>query len=256
MNSLIVFFMCCCCLPTSLMAAEVPWHEVKSAHFQVFFKHCPKAFVDSVVASAEQNYHDTMTTLGFTRYKSWTWQNRPKIYVFDGPEDYKGSNMEWSAGTARIDQREIMTFPMAQGFFDSVLPHELGHIIFHEAIGMDNNIPLWLDEGVAMYLEKGQRLGADDAVRQAAREGKFISLEELGSMKLTNATGVSAVQLFYEEAASLVGFLLHRYETYRFDRLCRELNKGTPFEWALPKAYMELRTVSDLEKAWRKYLQL
>ena len=251
--------LCVCGLLTAgMVCAEpeaVPWQQQKSDHFILIYQSVPDSFIQEVVDSAEAYYQDTMTTLGFTRYKGWTWSERVKIRVYDSRRAYTGSShYAWSAGQVNPATREIATFPSQNGFFDSTLPHELGHIIFHEAVGFGDNIPLWLDEGVAMYQEKARRLGADDAVRAMIADGTFIPLAALDSTGLDAGTDQTVVQAFYTEAASLVGFMINKYETYRFERLCRELKLGTPFAWALKKAYMEFDDLEALEKAWNGYL--
>ncbi len=250
-------FACVCFLLSAGMACAEPaaWQEQKSEHFIVAYQNVPDSFAQQVVDSAEEYYQDTMTTLGFTRYKGWAWDRRVKIRVYDSRRTYTGSShYAWSAGQVDPSAREIATFPSQNGFFDATLPHELGHIIFHEAVGFGDNIPLWLDEGVAMYQEKARRLGADDDVRAMIANGTFIPLAELDRNGLGAGTDQALVQAFYTEAASLVGFMINKYETYRFERLCRELKVGTPFAWALKKAYMEFDDLEALEKAWKGYL--
>ena len=80
--------------------------------------------------------------------------------------------------------KTIKTFPEAHGFFDTILPHELGHIIFRDYIGFTINIPLWFEEGVAIYQEKAKRLGANKAVKEAIENGQFIPLSQLSGMRL------------------------------------------------------------------------
>ena len=208
-----------------------------------------------VVEAAEDRYRETMTVLGFTRYTGWTWDKRVKITIHDSQDAYvKFSHNAWSAGEVNPATKEIMTFPSESGFFDSLLPHELGHIIFREGAGFHNNIPLWLDEGVAMYQEKSRRLGADEDVRALITEGSYIPLADLDRMVLRSGTDRGMVHAFYAEAASLVGFLINKYEVYRFVRLCRDLHEGQSFEEALKKAYMEFPHLAALERAWRRYL--
>jgi hypothetical protein len=231
------------------------WQEVKSEHFIIRHQHVPSSFVKEVVRSAEDHYRETMTTLGFTRYKGWTWSGRVKINIYNSRQDYVGSaHHSWSAGQVDPAAKEISTFPSESGFFDSILPHELGHIIFREAAGFNGNIPLWLDEGVAMYQERAKSIGADGHVRELIDSGAYIPLAQLDAMALGSKTDRAVVNAFYNEAASLVGFLIKKYEVYRFERLCHELMKGKPFTVALKKAYMQFDGLGALEKAWRGYL--
>ena len=238
-----------------VVAASSPWQEEKSEHFIIAYQHVPESFVKDVIEAAEDHYRQTMTTLGFTRYTGWTWKNRVKIVIHDSQSAYvKASHYAWSAGQVSPDTKEIVTFPSESGFFDSLLPHELGHIIFREGVGFHDNIPLWLEEGVAMYQERARRLGADADVRDLIAQGYFIPLEDLDRITLRSGTSRATVQIFYTEAASLVGFLINKYEVYRFVRLCRELKEGQRFDVALNKAYMEFPNLSALERSWRRYL--
>jgi hypothetical protein len=236
-------------------ASSSPWQEEKSEHFIIAYQKVPESFVQEVIRAAEEHYSDTITTLGFTRYQGWTWDKRVKIVIYDSQEAYvKSSHYGWSGGQVNPETKEIVTFPSESGFFDSLLPHELGHIIFHEGVGFYDNIPLWLDEGVAMYQERARRVGADDGVRSLIAEGAYIPLKDLDEMVLSSGTDRAKVRAFYTEAASLVGFLINKYEVYRFVRLCRDLHNGEMFAVALKKSYMEFSDLSVLERAWRRYL--
>jgi len=227
----------------------------KSEHFVVYFKNAPDYFVKSVIKEAEAIYRQTTYSLGFTRYKGWIASSRVSIYAYDDAGDYsRATGLPWSGASVSIPQRKIMTFPSANGFFDSTLPHELGHIIFRDFVGHRARVPLWLEEGVAVYQERAGRLGADRAVQASLRDGTFIPLENLGLMHLSHATPRDRVNLVYAESASVVAYMIDELETYRFVRLCRELKEGGSFERALNKAYMKFKKISDLEKAWKDAL--
>jgi hypothetical protein len=250
---LLLFILFSPLLGSSLSASE--WREEKSEHFIIYFRNAPEGFVRNTVNRAEEIYRKTATTLGITRYKGWTWDKRVKIFIYDNDRDYKANaGYGWSGGIVNPDARTISTFPSASGFFDSLLPHELGHIVFREYLGPKAVVPLWLSEGVAMFEEEGGRIGADEEVRFAIEKGRFISLQELSEITLTNDSKKGLVELFYAEAASVVNFLISSGETYRFQRLCSYLKDGMRFEWALKKAYMKYQTITDLDKAWRKTL--
>ncbi len=239
----------------ALMASSAEWHEVKAEHFIVYYKNASARFVENTVSRAEEDYKATATSLGFTRYKGWTWNGRVKIYIYDNAEDYKASSgLGWSAGSVQTRSKVISAYPSAHGFFDSTLPHEIGHIIFRDFVGEDAAVPLWLEEGVAMFQEESGRWGSDDEVRRIMEENKFISLADLTGLELNRNSDPELVRIFYVEAASLVSFLLDEGEMYRFARLCRELKSGTRFEWALKKAYMKYQTINALEAAWKDHL--
>ncbi len=239
-----------------LFAQAERWKELKSEHFIVYYREAPFDFVQNVQKAAEQYYREINENLGFARYEGWSYDRRAKIYIYNDQEDYvqNAGVAQWSHGVASAQRREIRTFPSAHGFFDSTLPHELGHIVFREFIGMDVWVPSWLEEGVAMYQEKARRWGANRDVQQAIKAGKFISLRELMHMPLYSDTPRETVELFYAEAASLTYFMISELGKFRFVNFCRKLKNRSSFESALHAAFPRVRNIDDLNKMWMDYL--
>jgi hypothetical protein len=154
-----------------------------------------------------------------------------------------------------MTSKVIQTYPTAHGFFDSILPHELGHIIFREYVGFASDIPLWFEEGIAMYQEKAKRWGADADVKEAINNGQFVPLQELQTMRLTHETDKETVMLFYIEAASAVHYLISELGKFKFSLFCQNLKKGSSFNQALEKSYYRFTNIEDLNKAWMGYLK-
>jgi len=236
---------------------EEKWQEHSSSHFLIYYREAPIDFIKTVEENAEEYYSEITSNLGFTRYDSWTWDKRAKIYIYDDPEDYIrfSKQADWSHGAASVQEKIIRTFPSAHGFFDSTLPHELGHIIFREFVGLYADVPTWFDEGVAMYQEKAKRWGTNKIVKQAMAEGKFIPLNKLSTLRLTNKTERDTVDLFYAEAASIIYFLMTEFGQSRFVGFCRELKEGNPFEVALKSVYVRFDNIDKLNETWIQYLQ-
>lgn len=252
-NFLIFYFF----LSTVGSYSEEKWQEYLSRHFVIYYHQAPLDFIKTVEENAEEYYHDIASDLGFTRYDSWTWDQRAKIYIYDDADHYVQSSQQanWSHGAAFVQEKIIRTFPSAHGFFDSTLPHELGHIIFREFVGFSADVPGWFDEGVAMYQEKAKRWGTRKIVRQAMGEGRLIPLKKLSGLRLTDKTERETVDLFYAEAASIVYYLMTEFGQNRFVSFCRELKEGRPFEAALKSVYVRFDNLDKLNDTWVQYLQ-
>lgn len=233
------------------------WKEYKRQHFIIYYKKAPFDFVETVEQTAEQYYVEITRNLGFTRYKGWSWDERAKIYIYDDMKDYVESSKQagWSSGAVSPKLKLIRTFPSAHGFFDSTLPHELGHIIFREFVGFKARVPSWFEEGVAMYQEKAKRWGSHDTVRKAIEDGTFKPLSELSLMSLRRRPDKARITLFYAESASVVNFMINEFGKQKFVRLCRKLKDGKPFSWAVDSVYVRFKNVDDLNDAWVKYLK-
>ena len=168
-----------------LDADALDWNITKSTHFIVYYKAAPEDFIRQLIDKSEDYYNKIAQDLGFTRYDFWTWDKRAKIYIYDNAADYRAATAQpaWSIGCAQVAQKIIQTFPYAKGFFETVLPHEISHIIFREFIGLGNSaIPLWLEEGVASYQEKIRYKHANMHINEAINEGCFIKLREVSSV--------------------------------------------------------------------------
>ncbi len=241
----------------SAHAVTKEWKEKHSSHFVIYYKDTPEDFLKRVTESAETYYVDITRGLGFTRFKSWSYDEKARIYIYSDREDYLSDSQHagWSHGTAFARNKIIRTFPAAHGFFDSLLPHELGHIIFREFIGYTVVLPSWIEEGVAMYQEAAQRWGADQFVREAFETERFIPLMELSRFRPTHDMDQSLVDLYYYEAASAVGFMIREVGEHRFMNFCRLLKDGKNFEEALKTAYPQFQGVEGLNRAWMAYLK-
>ncbi|MDP3142715.1 MAG: peptidase MA family metallohydrolase [Candidatus Omnitrophota bacterium] len=242
---------------STVLSFALNWSERKSSHFVIYFKDAPEDFIDNVIDAAEEYYREITSDLGFTRYGSWTWEDRAKIYIYKDADDYVQTTKqpEWSSGSTSYRDKVINTFPLASGFFDTLLPHELGHIIFREFVGFRTDIPLWLDEGVASYQEKARRWGSNKTVKKAIEDKTFIPLDELSQRVLSAKSDRNVVELFYAESGSVVYYLITKFGKYRFVDFCRALKEGRTFEDSLRYAYSRFENVKDLNRAWLNYLE-
>jgi len=238
------------------ISAEEKWNSRRSTHFIVYYKDAPDDFVDNVIESAEEYYREITSDLGFMRYGSWSWEERCQIYIYRDSEEYVQATKQpgWSGGSVLYREKIINTYPMAAGFFDTMLPHELGHIIFREFIGYRVDLPLWLDEGVASYQEKARRWGSNKMVKAAIQNKTFIPIDELTKKVLSSSSDRSVVEIFYAEAGSLVYYLITKFGKYRFVDFCRALKEGDGLDKALSSTYSKFNNAKELEQDWLKDL--
>ena len=244
-------------LNPSLSFAKDKWQQMKGQNFIINYRGgVPEYYVQTVMDSAEEEFKRVPGNLGISRYPNWMSDNKATIYIYSDETDYVSNGApSWSHGAAMVGEKVIKTFPSAHGFFDSTLPHELGHIIFREYVGVSADVPLWFEEGMAMYQEKAKRLGVNKAVEEAIKNGQFIPLSKLTNVRLHSNSDENSVQLFYSESASVVYFLITELGEWNFHKLCRELKQNTPFAEALTKTYMRIRSFDDLNKMWMQHLE-
>lgn len=245
------------CASFVLTGAEDDWRIAKSTHFIIHYKGAPEEFLTTLAERAEDYYDKIAEDLGFRRYNFWLWDNRAKIYIYDDASSYQAATAQpsWSMGSALPKDKVIHAFVGQKKFFDVVLPHEIGHIIFREFVGFDNPaIPLWLDEAVASYQEKSQALQAHQQVRKAIEKGTFIPLEKLCGINQILMFDQASVNLFYAEGRSIIDYLIKEFGKDNFVRFCQDLRDRKNLERALASSY-GFKNIQELEQAWQRYLK-
>jgi len=243
-------------IKTSAFAAvnATLWQDKKSQHFVIYYQDAPLDYVDNLIDQAEKYYNDIVDELGFRRFDFWTWDKRAKIYLYSSSEEYlkDTGRVAWSGAMVDIKKRTIKTFINQENFMQSILPHEMAHIIFREFIGLNIRLPLWLDEGVACSQEKvflSERL---QFAKHLVKSKVHIPVDRLSGI---SDYSLVVPKVFYSEAASLVVFLLEEYGQEKFldfSRRLRDDNQG----WleTLLGAY-RFSDIEDLEAQWHAYIK-
>lgn len=241
------------------VAAEDKWQVLKSTHFFIYYKAAPESFLIRVSDKAEEYYNKIADDLGFNRFNFWLWDERAKIYIFDNAKDYQGATGQpaWSEAAALPGAKIIQTFYGARDFFETTLPHEMGHIIFREFVSFNNPaIPLWLDEGVATFEGKFRYANTDGVLRQALAKGEFMDLTQLSQFRVYSKKEDqrAQVELFYLESWSLVNFLINKFGKQSFVYFCQNLRDRKNLESALASSY-NFSNLQELDQAWRGYIK-
>jgi len=234
------------------------WQELRGIHFLVYYKNAEDDFANRMLERAEDYYYSITEKLGFRRFNFWLNENRVKIYIYDDAKSYQADakQPEWSGGCADIQNKVIRTFSAAGGFINKVLPHEMGHIIFRELVGFDNlAVPLWLEEGVATYLERPEnRAYASRIVKQAIKDGEFISLKNLVNFNPRQTGDKKKITLFYAEALCAVNYLIREYGQENFSLFCEKIRDRRDLDRAIASVY-PYKNLDDFNRKWQEYLQ-
>jgi hypothetical protein len=239
------------------IAGETGWQAQKSTHFIIHYQNAPEDFIRQLEDKSEVYYTKIADDLGFNRFSFWLWDNRAHIYVYDDAKDYRTATgqPEWSAGATIPGYKAIYTYISAQDFFVTVLPHEMGHIIFREFVGFNNTaVPIWLEEGVASYQMDIQRSSADSASKQAMRDKTLMSIEELSNLNPLAMKDEDKINLYYFETVSIVNFLIKEFGKLNFVTFCQNLRDKKSLSGALALAY-PFADIKQLNQAWQEYLK-
>ncbi len=132
----------------------------------------------------------------------------------------------------------------------SVFAHEFSHIALGRAL-MDVAVPIWLDEGLAMYEAREWTFSRFAVLSGAALTDRLIPLAVL-----TGAFpgDTDQAELAYAESFMFVSFLINKAGQGAFHRLIRDFTRYGDLEGAFRRATG--MSGAALEKEWLFYLKL
>jgi acyl-CoA-binding protein len=130
------------------------------------------------------------------------------------------------------------------------LVHELTHLVVHQAtFSPYGQLPLWLDEGLAMYSE-----GELDSDFRSCLEGAILEDELISVRSLCSPFSAYSEKacLSYAQSYSLVEYLLDNYGQDKMLDLLALLKQGSTYDEALTEVYGF--DIDGLDARWRATL--
>jgi len=182
-----------------------------------------------------------------------TYPERPiKIYIYASANDLKGAMIfpqEWTGGVAftAFSTIAIGITPSNLDWGKRAVVHELAHLVVHQAtFSPYGQLPLWLDEGLAMYNEGELDPVFRSCLQEAILEDKLISVRSLCS---PFSAETEKVCLSYAQSYSLVEYLLDNYGQDKMLDLLTILKQGSTYDEALIEVYGF--DIDGLDARWR-----
>lgn len=234
--------------------------QTASAHFLVYYdRGVSPTDAARVIKQAEDYYRRITQEFYLIRDELWSQDKRAKIYIAQDNDRYKKLFVcqSWSAACVDYRNKIIYTYD-GQAGFSKILAHELTHIIFRE-YARSAVLSLWLDEGMATYIEDkyagGHYARYLKIIRQKIAGNNYIPLSELTGLspEALGCKDEDYVVLFYAQSYSLVNFIIGKYGRHNFSRFIAHMSKGMPLEQALTKVYIDFRDFERFERLWKNF---
>jgi hypothetical protein len=172
------------------------------------------------------------------------------VYLTPSQSDFdaltQGRLPHWSAAVAMPVSRTIV---LKVGNFErrtQIIQHELSHVLLHGAVG---RVPVWFNEGVAMWVSHEWRLQHTASVLYAILSGGLIPLSDIDSV--LQFSSVKA-DLAYTESLLAVLYIIRLGGENAIVAMISELSHGAPFDVALFR--VTEKTPYEFEGAWQDYV--
>jgi hypothetical protein len=160
------------------------------------------------------------------------------------PYDYAAAMAYPSAHLILLSMQAPVTWEATD--LKELVRHELAHLALDEAVA-GHHVPLWFNEGLAMYESGEERWERWRTLSLAAFGDRLLPLSDLDKAFPRDSNGV---ELAYAESADVVRFLARDADRGRFGSLVQRIRIGVPFNRALEDAYST--DVRKLEYEWRE----
>ncbi len=210
------------------------WRNIKQNNITLYWYNGSDAFANQLMVTAQQ---------ALVRLESNTGAKlvRPiKIYIYANAQDLKGSMIfpaEWTGGVAFTEYAIIAIgiAPSNLAWGENAIAHELTHLAVHQMTSNPyNELPVWLDEGMAVYNEGQPDPGMLSTLSKAISSKTLVSVRSLSSP--FSAYG-DAASLSYGESYSVVNYLITTYGQQKMLALLNTFEQGSAYDDAFKKVY-------------------
>ncbi|OGO31640.1 MAG: hypothetical protein A2Z29_03175 [Chloroflexi bacterium RBG_16_56_11] len=176
------------------------------------------------------------------------------LYIYANSSDLQGAMIfaqEWTGGVA-FTQYGIIAIGIGTSagevaWGNRTIPHELTHLVIHQVVfNPYNDLPTWLDEGLAMNAEGALDTQFTSSLSSARSRGSLISLRSLSSP--FSAYADQSI-LAYAESYEAVTYLIDNYGREKMFDLLQAFRKGSGYDQALKGVYGF--DMDGLDSLWR-----
>ncbi len=227
------------------------WNSQTSGQITIFWYEGDKSFAQELMDAADGALEGLASETGASL-------GQPvKIYIYGSYEDLHGALVypqEWTGGVAFPDYGTI-AIGISPGNLEwgrRAIAHELGHMVIYQAtLSPYADLPVWLDEGLAMHAEGELRSDLRGMLNRAIAEDALFSVRALSSPFPADP---DSARLCYAESYSLVEFLIGSYGGDKILELLDVFKEGSTYDDALLEVYGF--DMDGLNAQWRQGLGL
>ena len=227
------------------------WHSLTEGKITIYWYQEDDSFAQELMLSAQQALIQLAEDTGAELEKP------VKLYIYTNAQDLRGAMIypqEWTGGVAftRYGTLAIGIAPDNLSWGKRAITHELTHLVIHQmTLNPYNDLPTWLDEGLAMYTEGVLGLEYTAYLNKAIAENNLISIRSLSSPFSAYA---EQSYLSYAQSYSVVNFLISKYGQDKMLELLLTFRQGSSYDGALEKVYGF--NMDSLNTLWQDYVTM
>lgn len=181
-----------------------------------------------------------------------------RLVIYGSDDDFSDAlppnSADWIGGQAHpalnLIVAQVRPGPGANAEIRRLVPHEVSHLILHQATENPwNSPPNWLDEGLAVYNQETPDRDLPDILDDAVEDGELIPVRALGS---SFPLDPDQAFLSYAESHSIVTFIIEELGEAEMAELIAVFRDEVSYDEAVERALG--MTVEELDAAWKAWL--
>ena len=225
------------------------WQDLTEGKVTLYWYGSSPSAVQDIMSAAQQALARLLKDTGAELKKP------VKIYLYPSTADLQGAMIfpqEWTGGVTftGFGIIAIGLQPFDSAWNKRAVAHELTHLVIEQVTSNPyNDLPTWLDEGLAMYTEGPLDSAFADQLRSAVLGDELISVPSLSSPFSAYADKAT---LAYAQSQSVVEFLINNYGQAKMYQLLAAFHEGSSYDNALERVYGF--DMDGLNKLWRDYV--
>jgi len=225
------------------------WQVLSEGQITMYWYEGDRSFADALMSAAQDGLELLHRNIGVHL------SNPIEIYIYANSRDLQNAMIfpqEWTGGVAYPGYSTI-AIGIDPGYLSwgmRSIVHELTHLVVHQMT--DNpylDLPVWLDEGLAMYMEGPLEDSFVYYLGKAIENDALISVKSLASPFSAYA---DLSYLSYAQSYSLVHYLISSYGQEKMLELLTVFSQGSGYDDAFEKVYGF--DIEGLDKKWNDYI--
>jgi len=237
-------------VPFQVQDNRYSWKNRLEGNINLFWYQGNDAFASALMGTAQQALVKMQQDTGAVPDRI------VNIYIYNGASDLQGSMIypsEWTGGVA-FTAYNIIAIGIAPSALDwgkRAMTHELNHIVINQVtFNPYSGLPVWLNEGLAMYSEGELTAQYSTTLSAAANSDNLLSVRTISSPFSASA---GKATLSYAESYSLVDYLIQEYGPGKMQELLQTFKSGNTYDGALTQIFgFDTEGLNDRWQTWLK----
>lgn len=226
------------------------WQEIRVGRVSILYEPIDVYYAGLIRRAVERDEKRVLAGWDRTPLEAVQIYLTSTIEQFDQLRPTAGYVPRWAAAVAYPDSRLVLVkspriLKQQRRDLTQVTVHEMSHVLLHEILGPEVDIPHWLDEGVAMYEAKQWDLGNMVTLSRVSLADEFIPLHTLAQGFPVDPEEADQA---YTQSFSFVSYLNNQYGPEAFREFLALFRASTNLNHALHETYGA--TLSRLEADW------